>query len=82
MPHDTLFDAARGQNRKTALEVPLWTGLRLHAMPLMSGKSGDAFYAQISHHKLPLPLKEIETLILKAVDEARATYTKPQKASA
>lgn len=73
-----LFDAARRQSSKTALEVPLWTGLRLHAMPLMAGTSGDTIYAQLPSPVAPPPhLKDIETaLIRKAVDEARGNVQK------
>ena len=81
MPHDMLFDAARRQSSKAALEVPLWTGLRLHAMPLMSSKLGNSSYEQTSASvAAPLPLKDIETaLIRKAVDEARGNVQKAAK---
>ena len=81
MPHDMLFDAARQRSRKTALEVPLWTGLRLHAMPLMGCKSGDSSCEQtFVPVGTPLPLKDIETaLIRKAVDEARGNVQKAAK---
>ena len=76
-----LFDAARRQSSKTALEVPLWTGLRLHAMPIMPGTSGNMTCTQLSSPSaLPQPLKDIETaLIRKAVDEARGNVQKAAK---
>ena len=81
MPHAMLFDAASQQSRKAPLEVPLWTGLRLHAMPLMNSKSGNANCAQLSAPvSPPPPLKDIETaLIRKAVDEARGNVQKAAK---
>ena len=73
MTPDMLFDAARKQSNKTALEVPLWTGLRLHAMPVQSGQADTAAKAQLdAPATAPPPLKDIETaLIRKAVDDAR-----------
>ena len=81
MPHDMLFDAARKQSNKSALEVPLWTGLRLHALPVMSGQAGTSANAQLAAPAaLAPPLKEIETaLIRKAVDEARGNVQKAAK---
>ena len=82
MPLDMLFDAARRQSSKTALDVPLWTGLRLHAMPLMGFQSGGLACAQLPVPPGPaLPLKDIETaLIRQAVDEARGNVQKAAKA--
>jgi len=81
MPTDMLFDAARKQSHKTALEVPLWTGLRLHAMPVMAGQAGISAAAQLNlPAAAPTPLKEIETgLIRKAVDEARGNVMQAAK---
>ena len=81
MQHSMLFDAARPRSREKVLEIPLWTGLRLNAMPLMGSKSGDAFCSQVSSPlSLPLPLKDIETaLIRNAVDEARGNVQEAAK---
>jgi transcriptional regulator of acetoin/glycerol metabolism len=81
MPTDMLFDAARKQSHKTALEVPLWTGLRLHAMPVMAGQAGISAAAQLNlSAAAPAPLKEIETgLIRQAVDEARGNVMQAAK---
>jgi len=81
MPTDMLFDAARKQSHKTALEVPLWTGLRLHAMPVMAGQAGISAAAPLNlSAAAPAPLKEIETgLIRKAVDEARGNVMQAAK---
>lgn len=78
MAHDMLFDAARKQSDKAALEVPLWTGLRLHAMPVMNGQADTSSHARKDLPAAPAPpLKDIETaLIRKAVDEARGNVQK------
>jgi sigma-54 dependent transcriptional regulator, acetoin dehydrogenase operon transcriptional activator AcoR len=72
IPFEMLFDAGRRDalGYQQTLEVPLWSGLRLHAMPLLKGSaqkmSGGTPVAP------PLPLKDVETaLIRKAVTEAR-----------
>jgi transcriptional regulator of acetoin/glycerol metabolism len=62
IPYQMLFDAVRRSN--TVLEVPLWTGLRLQAMPV--GKAQESMDARGG------ALKDIETaLIIKAVEQAR-----------
>ncbi len=62
VPYQMLFDAVRRSN--TLLEVPLWTGLRLQALPV--GKAQE---------KMDMPgaaLKDIESaLIIKAVAQAK-----------
>jgi sigma-54 dependent transcriptional regulator, acetoin dehydrogenase operon transcriptional activator AcoR len=72
IPFEMLFDAGRRDalGYQQTIEVPLWSGLRLHAMPLLKGSaqkmSGGTPVAP------PLPLKDVETaLIRKAVTEAR-----------
>ena len=81
MPHSMLFDAARTQRSQAALEVPLWTGLRLHAMPVMGCKSAEPASARLGAPVTPPPpLKDIETaLIRKAVDDARGNVQKAAK---
>ena len=81
MPPDMLFDAARGHCSKAALEVPLWTGLRLHALPILGGQVGASKPAQLAAPAAPPPpLKDIETaLIRKAVEEARGNVQKAAK---
>ena len=79
MPYGLLFDAAKADTTLAypqAIDVPLWSGLRLHALPLLQGRadgtqrlSGRA----VSH----LPLKDVETaLIRKAVSDARGNVMK------
>lgn len=73
---ETLFDAAR--QAAPALEVPLWSGLRLQALalppadadaPLTAGRPAASGVRQAADRR---SLKDIETaLIRKAVDEAK-----------
>ena len=78
---DMLFDAARRQGSRDATEVPLWTGLRLHGLPMFGGQAAGAKHAQLDAPAAhPPPLKDIETaLIRKAVDEARGNVQKAAK---
>jgi sigma-54 dependent transcriptional regulator, acetoin dehydrogenase operon transcriptional activator AcoR len=80
MPHDMLFDAARKQSNKTAMEVPLWTGLRLHALPVMRSQTATPASAMLDAPTASPPLRDIETaLIRKAVDEARGNVQQAAK---
>lgn len=75
VPHQILFDAARRPNSR--LEIPLWTGLRLQALPLERGREGQPGQAA-SRHRLgeKLPLKDLEiALIHQAVEQARGNVT-------
>jgi len=77
MSFDMLFDAARRQSGKSALEVPLWTGLRLHALPVLGAQAG----AQSDQPAAPPHLRDVETaLILKAVADARGNVMQAAKA--
>ena len=71
MPHQLLFDAARRSD--ASLEIPLWTGLRLQALPIE--RRHETSPLQTKQRQLTssnLPLKDIESaLIRKAVDQAR-----------
>ena len=84
MAFEMLFDAARHQGSPaSALEVPLWTGLRLHALPLLTGPGHLPAPLRLSPTpaSAPQPLKDIETaLIRKAVDDARGNVLKAAKA--
>ena len=94
MAFEMLFDAASRPER-TAIEVPLWTGLRLHAKTFRKnytnqGAERRTFGATTSSTTSATtltqrpaaapPLKDIETaLIRKAVDEARGNVQQAAK---
>ncbi len=77
MPFEMLFDAASSNptSYTQAIDVPLWSGLRLQALPLRCGaapvRSSKAAGAA------DLPLKDVETaLIRKAVSDAKGNVMK------
>jgi transcriptional regulator of acetoin/glycerol metabolism len=84
MPFEMLFDAA--QRRSTAnggvLEAPLWSGLRLHAMPVLAGRESTPASLQLPPSgDSGRPLKELESaLIRKAVSDARGNVLQAAKA--
>ncbi len=83
MPYETLFDAARSGTLgdPQAMEVPLWSGLRLHALPLVRGQAMRANRLGERAAAPALPLKDVETaLIRKAVNEARGNVMKAARA--
>ena len=85
MSFEMLFDAARQPRQMDALEIPLWTGLRLHAMPMRMqmrmGQSAPVAIRPTVEAHAPPPLKDIETaLIRKAVDDARGNVMQAAKA--
>lgn len=74
-PYEMLFEAARRPD--AALEIPLWTGLRLQALPLRPADEGQlrplATRPSTGDNR---SLKDIETaLIRQAVDQARGSVT-------
>lgn len=84
---DLLFDTARQAEAGFArpIEVPLWSGLRLHAQPILQGVRRvstppgalTASTGAAGQAAPPVPLKEVETaLIRKAVTEARGNVMK------
>ena len=79
MAFEMLFDAAK---RSTpALEVPLWSGLRLHAAAQQAGQLHHPIAAVTPSSKAPRPLKEVETeLIRQAVLDARGNVLKAARA--
>ena len=83
MSFSMLFDAARKQSNKAAVDVPLWTGLRLHALPLLGIQAAATQTAPLDAPRSApqQPLKDIETaLIRKAVDDARGNVMQAAKA--
>lgn len=84
MPFEMLFDAAQRQAPVNGgvLEVPLWTGLRLHALAQLRGREP----LQVTPSLPPSAtasrtLKELETaLIRKAVSDARGNVLQAAKA--
>jgi sigma-54 dependent transcriptional regulator, acetoin dehydrogenase operon transcriptional activator AcoR len=87
MAFETLFDAARRQRTTygsyaSALEVPLWTGLRLNALPVLAGQSPlPARQPPDTTAALQQPLKDVETaLIRQAVLSARGNVMQAARA--
>ncbi|MFN3568816.1 MAG: sigma-54-dependent Fis family transcriptional regulator [Polaromonas sp.] len=79
MPYEMLFDAAKSGTLgdPQAIDVPLWSGLRLHALPLLRGQV--ALPGRLGQRATApaLPLKDVETaLIRKAVNEAKGNVMK------
>lgn len=78
---DMLFDAARKPRQTNPLEVPLWTGLRLHALPVAGGQAAPIHIRPTAATHAPPPLKDIETaLIRKAVEDASGNVMQAAKA--
>ncbi|MBX3588231.1 MAG: GAF domain-containing protein [Ramlibacter sp.] len=76
MPWESLFD---GHARNAPLEVPLWSGLRLSALPQAPGRAGQVVAPRTTPG--PLPLKDLEAeLIRKAVHEARGNVMQAARA--
>lgn len=78
VPCDSLFDAASGQRH--AMELPLWSGLRLQVLALLNDGSGMVQ----AHHPpaLPgVPLRDVEAaLIRRAVEAARGNVMEAARA--
>jgi len=83
LPCDMLFDAARRNKFGDAapLEVPLWSGLRLHALALAPGQTSPptARTGNSTDERMPLKAMEIN-LIRKAVDDAKGNVMKAARA--
>lgn len=76
VPLDTLFDAARAQRH--AMEVPLWSGLRLNVHARLNA-GGER--APLHGSGSAVALKDVETaLIRKAVDDARGNVKEAARA--
>ena len=71
---ESWFDVARRSGPQPPVEVPLWSGLRLHALPQLPGQSPVAAAPGV-------PLREVEiALIRKAVADARGNVVKAAEA--
>ncbi|MBA3595479.1 MAG: histidine kinase [Polaromonas sp.] len=83
MPYEMLFDAAKSGTLggPQAIDVPLWSGLRLHALPLLRGQAAAPGRLGSRVAAPALPLKDVETaLIRKAVSEAKGNVMKAARA--
>lgn len=79
LPYEMLFDAARRNKFGDAepLEVPLWSGLRLHAVALTHGQTSTPTARTGNSADEHMPLKDMEIrLIRKAVDDAKGNVMK------
>jgi transcriptional regulator of acetoin/glycerol metabolism len=75
MPYEMLFDAAArdGHGQAMPIDVPLWSGLRLHAVSVSRGQEKDGTPSQWGmlggDHQ---SLRDVETAIIrKAVTQAK-----------
>lgn len=80
LPFELLFDQAR--RRHGALDVPLWSGLRLQALPVESSPDQHLNWAHAATGRTAgAGLKDMETaLIRRAVDEARGNVAQAAQA--
>ncbi len=78
MPWESLFDAAL--LGASAIEVPLWSGLRLQALPL-AAEAADRPHTTVPQRGGNASLREVETvLIRKAVDQAKGNVAQAARA--
>lgn len=78
VPTSSLFDAAR--QRRGALELPLWSGLRLLVLPLPYADAPASGGHGIPHGHA-VPLRDVETaLIRKAVEDAGGNVAEAARA--
>ncbi len=77
---ELLFDAVHRSD--PVLEIPLWTGLRLQALPVAPARETQPLHADHrSSARERMPLRDIETaLIRKAVDQARGNVAQAAQA--
>lgn len=76
LPYQSLFDAVLRQD--PTMEVPLWSGLRLNALPMAPADAVNHMEAGVDIlGNGNRPLKDVETaLIRKAVDDARGNVAR------
>jgi sigma-54 dependent transcriptional regulator, acetoin dehydrogenase operon transcriptional activator AcoR len=73
-PWEALFDLARQSAPQGPIEVPMWSGLRLQAMPQLPGQDAAPMAPRV-------PLRDVEiALIRKAVSEARGNVQQAARA--
>lgn len=73
-PWEQLFDLARHNAQPAPIEVPLWSGLRLHALPQLPGQPAAAMAPRV-------PLRDVEiALIRTAVAQARGNVVQAAQA--
>jgi transcriptional regulator of acetoin/glycerol metabolism len=73
-PWEQLFDLARHGTHQAAVEVPLWSGLRLYALPQLPGQPAAAVAPRV-------PLRDVEiALIRTAVAEAHGNVVQAAQA--
>jgi transcriptional regulator of acetoin/glycerol metabolism len=78
MPWESLFDAAL--LGAAAIEVPLWSGLRLQALPL-AAEAANRPHTTAPQRSGNASLREVETvLIRKAVDQAKGNVAQAARA--
>ena len=77
---EQLFDAVHRSD--PVLDIPLWTGLRLQALPVAPAQEAQRMHADHrSSARDRMPLKDIEAaLIRKAVDQARGNVAQAAQA--
>lgn len=78
IPYQMLFDAAR--RARTVLDVPLWTGLHLQALPVHASEDKRSLpMSALEQRGLPLKAREVE-VIRRAVEEARGNVAQAAQA--
>jgi len=73
-PWEQLFDLARHGVQHAPVEVPLWSGLRLHALPQLPGQPAASVAPRV-------PLRDVEIAMIRtAVAEARGNVVQAAQA--
>ena len=78
MPYQMLFDAAR--RARTVLDIPLWTGLHLQALPVQASEDKRPIPMHaLDQRGVPLKTREVE-VIRRSVEEARGNVAQAAQA--